>query len=218
MVITLGKILIRNHETDLFEEFFYSQNCMYMSDAIVSTLVQESLTYLVPECCVPIFALCSADFRLKMDNDLEKKQMDYQSNKSDKQVSEMQLQDSLQLQKVVYDKYNNPVINIIALIKASRQQNADKIVTLMLDHNSYGMHSRSYIKKVLQVNGIDVTAINLALISKDFMHVIFKNCSINVFTRFIESEWRRKCDDPSNDAKLVFLSQLLVVCGDTSNQ
>ena len=67
---------------------------MYMSDGIVSALVQESLTYLVPECCVPIFALCSADFKLLID-DLDKKLADYQSNKSTKTVNEVQLQDSL---------------------------------------------------------------------------------------------------------------------------
>ena len=94
MVITLGKILIRNHEAASFSEFFFSQNCMYMSDAIVSQLLQECLTYLAPECCVPIFAFCSADFVLKFD-DFEKKAIDYQSNKSNKKVSEMQLQESL---------------------------------------------------------------------------------------------------------------------------
>ena len=83
MVITLGKILIRNHETDLFKEFFYSQNCMYMSSTIVSSLVQDSLTYLVPECCIPIFALCSADYEFEL-ADSDKKAIDYQSNKSSK--------------------------------------------------------------------------------------------------------------------------------------
>ena len=90
MVITLGKILIRNHEVDLFRQFFFSQNCMYMSDAIVSQLIQESLTYLVPECCVPIYALCSADFVLSFD-EFEKKQIDYQSLKSNKTITEVAL-------------------------------------------------------------------------------------------------------------------------------
>lgn len=73
MVVTLGKILIRNHEIALFEQFFFSQNCMYMDDYIVSTLLQESVTYCVPECCVPIFALCSAEFNIKMLDDFDKK-------------------------------------------------------------------------------------------------------------------------------------------------
>ena len=89
-VVTLGKILIRNHETLLFEEFFFSQNCMYMSDGIVSALIQESLVYLVPDCCLPIFALCSADFKLCLE-DFDKKLIDYQSNKSAKTVNEVQL-------------------------------------------------------------------------------------------------------------------------------
>lgn len=76
MVITLGKILIRNHESELFTEFFFSQNCMYMSDGIVSALIQESLTYLSPECCVPIFALCTVDFKLEFD-DFLKRAIDY---------------------------------------------------------------------------------------------------------------------------------------------
>ena len=87
MVITLGKILIRNHEFTLFNDFFQSQNCMYMSSQIVSALILESLAYLVPECCVPIFALCSSEFRLILDDNQEKKAIDYQGNKSDKTVN-----------------------------------------------------------------------------------------------------------------------------------
>ena len=91
MVITLGKILIRNHKVALFKEFFLSQNCMFMNSAIVSTLIIESLTYLVPECCVPIFALCSSEFNLLLDDNQEKKVIDYQSNKSDMTVNEMEI-------------------------------------------------------------------------------------------------------------------------------
>ena len=116
MVITLGKILIRNHEAARFTEFFFSQNCMYMSDAIVSQLIQECLTYLAPECCVPIFALCSADFKLLFD-DFEKKAIDYQSNKSDKLVSEVQLQDSLLIQRVIVESSR---LNLIELLKVCR--------------------------------------------------------------------------------------------------
>ena len=32
MVIKFGKVLIRNHEIDLFKEFFFSQNCLFMND------------------------------------------------------------------------------------------------------------------------------------------------------------------------------------------
>ena len=42
-----------------YPQFFHSQNRMYMTEEIVSALIQESLTYLVPECCVPIFAVLS---------------------------------------------------------------------------------------------------------------------------------------------------------------
>ena len=87
MIITLGQILIRNHEIELLKEFFYSQNCMYMSTPIVSSLIQECLTYLLPECIIPIYALCSADFSLNLQL-MDKKAIDYQSNKSKKSVSE----------------------------------------------------------------------------------------------------------------------------------
>ena len=102
MITTLGKILIRQHETQLFEDFFYSQNCMYMSDSILSELVQESLTYLIPDCLAPIYALCSVDYKLKLD-EFEKKVLDYQYNKSDKKVTEAMIQDTLVMQKEILE-------------------------------------------------------------------------------------------------------------------
>ena len=96
MVICLGKILIRNHEVALFEQFFFSQNCMYMSNVIVSALVHESWTFLVPECLVPIFALCTSDFGIVRD-DYEKKVIEYASLKSSKTINVMQVQDTLMI-------------------------------------------------------------------------------------------------------------------------
>ena len=51
---------------------------------------------------MPIFALCSGEFKLnEIAEAFDKKQTDYQSNKSSKTVTEVQLQDCLQLQKMV---------------------------------------------------------------------------------------------------------------------
>ena len=63
MVTTLGVILIRNHEIAKFKEFFFSQNCQYMTNKIVSAFLHECFQYLMPECAAPIYALYVSRWR-----------------------------------------------------------------------------------------------------------------------------------------------------------
>ena len=62
MVICVGEALIENHEIDKFKDFFYSQNCLYMTSKIVTALLSCCLQYMIPECLVPIYALCNNQF------------------------------------------------------------------------------------------------------------------------------------------------------------
>ena len=86
MVIKFGTVLIRNHEVDLFKDFFFSQNCLYMNDQIITSLLDECFDYLVADCAVPIFALCSASYKYTATKD--KLLHEYYSCDSDKKVSE----------------------------------------------------------------------------------------------------------------------------------
>lgn len=70
---------------------------MFMSDQIVSDLVQECLIYLAPRCLVPIYALCTSDYSLLNMEEFEKKAIDYQSNQSSATVSESDIQDALNI-------------------------------------------------------------------------------------------------------------------------
>lgn len=56
------------------------------------------------------------------------------------------------------------------------------------------------------------------MVSLNYMAVIYKQCSIGVATRFIESEWVKKENDTNIDSKLLFLSQLIALFSDSSNQ
>ena len=64
MIKTLGKTLIQNHELDMFNTFFFSQNCLYMDDEIITELLGCALQYYVPEFLVPIYALCDSNYKL----------------------------------------------------------------------------------------------------------------------------------------------------------
>lgn len=88
MVIKFGQILIRNHEIDLFKEFFFSQNCLYMDDEIVTSLLEECFNYLVPECTVPIFAFCSARYTFRQSTDSQKLVHEYFSCESSARVTD----------------------------------------------------------------------------------------------------------------------------------
>ena len=93
------------------------------------------------------------------------------------------------IQRVIFESY---LLNLVDLLKVCRQENCDKIVNLMLDHNAFGMHMRNYTQKVLLLSGEDVSPVSLAKANLDFMKVIYQHCSIEVTTRFIQSEWAKK--------------------------
>ena len=63
LILYLGKILIRNHEADLFEQFFFSIRTFFCHQDMVTQFTKECLAHFSPECLVPIFVLCNEDFR-----------------------------------------------------------------------------------------------------------------------------------------------------------
>jgi len=93
----------------------------------------------VPECLVPIYALCSADYELKL-ADFSKKVIDYQSNRSSKAVTELMIQNTLMMARAVFE---SPRLEILSMLRTCRQALADQIVGSILKHNTYSMHVRT---------------------------------------------------------------------------
>ena len=95
------------------------------------------------------------------------------------------------MQKVIM---THKELQVIPILQAIRQDLADKIVNLMLEHRTIGMHAR-HVAKIMDLFGQQA---NIPEDQKEklsyvkFLGTIYKHCSTEVTTRVIESEWQRK--------------------------
>ena len=66
MITLLGKSLIRNHEHELFKQFFISIRFKIDSESVQKFVIECLENYAV-ECLLPIFALCGQNFTIQAD-------------------------------------------------------------------------------------------------------------------------------------------------------
>ena len=187
MVIKFGQLLIRNHEIDWFKEFFFSQNCLYMDDRIITSLLEECFNYLVPECTVPIFAFCSAHYNFIQSAESQKIVHEYFSCDSDAKVTESQIQDALILQKALTSEDNSSTtsLNLDGFLNNSSTAMADEVMKLVLEHNLFSMHLTGLREKANKFWKSDPS---LSIrIKMGLMESIYNRCSIEVATDFLNA-------------------------------
>ena len=92
MVICIGEVLIHNHEIEKFSQFFYSQSSLFMTDHIVTALLNNCFQYMLPECALPIFVRCGNQY------DYLEKSKQFTSFESKEKVSEQQIYSTKRLQ------------------------------------------------------------------------------------------------------------------------
>ena len=144
----------------------------------------------MPNCAVPIFALCSASYNYMATKD--KLLHEYFSCDSDKTVSEEQIQNSLSLQKAIEEASSKGreigmafgSLDIRVFLDACSQKLADEAMRLILDHSLFSMH----LVGLKSLNNINEKTPGLR-VKISLINTIYSRCSKDLVAEFMNTHY-----------------------------